>query len=100
MLIANGFPEYSLPVVFKSTKVVFAVGIVVLVEGIKSSDFFPVSTGIVAIICCFTPFLAIALPAVGLGGLLAYVYNDLVLLPALAIFLAVAVYGIWRGNPA
>lgn len=55
---------------------------------------------IVAALCCFTPFLAIALPAVGLGGLMGYLYNDAVLLPALAIFIALAGYGIWKGKAA
>ncbi|MCR9195942.1 MAG: mercury resistance system transport protein MerF [Hyphomonas sp.] len=63
-----------------------------------------VATGVIgaaiAAVCCFTPFLAIALPAVGLGGLLAYVYNDAVLLPVLAIFLAIAGYGLWKGRAA
>lgn len=39
MIIAIGFPDYSLPVVFKSTEVVFAVGMVVVVEGIISGDY-------------------------------------------------------------
>lgn len=51
---------------------------------------------IVAALCCFTPILAITLPAVGLGGLLAYVYNDLVLLPALALFLILLGVALWR----
>lgn len=55
---------------------------------------------IVAALCCFTPFLAIALPAIGLGGLMGYLYNDAVLLPALAVFLLVAGYGFWKGKAA
>ena len=51
---------------------------------------------VVAALCCFTPFLAIALPAIGLGGLMAYVYNDFVLLPALAAFLTMIGVALWR----
>ena len=51
---------------------------------------------VVAALCCFTPILAITLPAVGLGGLLAYVYNDIVLLPALALFLIMIGVALWR----
>jgi mercuric ion transport protein len=51
---------------------------------------------IIAALCCFTPILAIALPAIGLGGLLAYIYNDFVLLPALAIFLMMIGVALWR----
>jgi mercuric ion transport protein len=46
------------------------------------------------VICCVTPVLVIALGAVGLaawtGGL------DLVLLPALCVFLCILGYGLWR----
>ncbi|MGI9355798.1 MAG: mercury resistance system transport protein MerF [Rhizobiaceae bacterium] len=51
-------------------------------------------------LCCFTPFLTIALPAVGLGGFMGYIYNDAMLLLALAIFLAIAGYGFWRSRTA
>lgn len=51
---------------------------------------------VVAALCCFTPVLAIALPAIGLGGLMAYVYNDFVLLPALAAFLTMIGVALWR----
>lgn len=61
-------------------------------------------TGIIgtvaAALCCFTPILAIALPAVGLGGLVAYLYYDAVLLPVLAVFLAITAFGFWRGRAA
>ena len=47
---------------------------------------------VIAAICCFTPVLVVLLGAVGLsawvGGL------DVVLLPALAIFLAITAYGL------
>tara|TARA_R110002124_G_scaffold155710_1_gene322873 strand:+ start:2463 stop:2711 length:249 start_codon:yes stop_codon:yes gene_type:complete len=53
---------------------------------------------VIAAICCATPILVIALGALGLsawvGGL------DYVLLPTLAIFLGLTVYGLWRRNRA
>ncbi|NJO36617.1 MAG: mercury resistance system transport protein MerF [Rhizobiales bacterium] len=49
---------------------------------------------ILAVLCCFTPLLVILLGAVGLsawvGGL------DLVLLPALVIFIAITGYALWK----
>lgn len=52
----------------------------------------------IAAICCATPLLVIALGAVGLsawiGGL------DYVLLPTLAVFLAMTAYGLWRRQRA
>ncbi len=53
---------------------------------------------LVTAICCFTPVLVIALGAVGLGGLI--VWLDVVLLPALAVFIAILAYALyrhWRG---
>lgn len=51
---------------------------------------------IVAAICCATPVLVLGLGALGLsawvGGL------DYVLLPALALFLGLTAYGLWRRN--
>jgi mercuric ion transport protein len=51
---------------------------------------------VVAAICCATPVLVFGLGALGLsawvGGL------DFVLLPALAIFLGMTAYGLWRRN--
>ena len=41
---------------------------------------------ILAILCCFTPLLPIVLTALGLTGLLGFLYNDAVLLPILAGF--------------
>lgn len=49
---------------------------------------------VVTAICCFTPALAWLLPALGIGAWLAFA--DLVLLPALALFLALAAYGLWK----
>lgn len=47
----------------------------------------------VAAICCFTPFLVVVLPAIGLGAWLAWA--DYVLWPSLAIALLVMGYGWW-----
>ena len=61
-----------------------------------------VKTGIigsvVAAICCATPILVITLGAVGLSAWLAWL--DYVLFPALALFLAIAAYGLWRRQRA
>jgi mercuric ion transport protein len=46
---------------------------------------------VVAAICCFTPLVVTLLAAIGLSVLTGWL--DFVLLPALAIFAAVAVYG-------
>lgn len=51
---------------------------------------------IVAALCCFTPLLPILLTSIGLIGLLGVLYNDAVLLPALAGFLLITGYAIWR----
>ncbi|MBL4692042.1 MAG: mercury resistance system transport protein MerF [Magnetovibrio sp.] len=54
-----------------------------------------IGSGVLAV-CCFTPFLVIVLGGVGLSAWLGWL--DYVLLPALAIFMGVAVYGLslWR----
>jgi mercuric ion transport protein len=49
---------------------------------------------IIAALCCFTPILVILLSAVGLSAIIGYL--DFVLLPALAIFILVTVYALWR----
>ena len=49
---------------------------------------------VIAAICCFTPFLVILLGAVGLSAWLGWL--DLVLLPALAIFLVITGYALWK----
>ena len=46
---------------------------------------------IVTAICCFTPLLAIMLASVGLAAIVSYL--DYILLPALLIFLLLALYG-------
>ncbi|WP_157018061.1 mercury resistance system transport protein MerF [Mesorhizobium xinjiangense] len=59
-------------------------------------------TGIVgsaiAAVCCATPILVIALGALGLSAWVVWV--DYVALPALALFLATAAYGLWRRQRA
>lgn len=49
---------------------------------------------IVAAICCFTPVLVVLLGAVGFSALIDYL--DIVLLPALAIFLVITGYALWK----
>lgn len=51
---------------------------------------------LIAAICCFTPALVILLGVVGLSAWLAWL--DYVLLPLLALCLAVAIYGfvLWQ----
>lgn len=57
-----------------------------------------IATGIVgtviAALCCFTPVLVVLLGALGLSAVLGWI--DYVLLPALAFFLALTVYAVWR----
>ena len=49
---------------------------------------------VVTAICCFTPVLVVTLGAVGLSAVVGYL--DPVLLPALAVFLAITGYALWR----
>lgn len=49
---------------------------------------------VIAALCCFTPVLAILLSAVGLGWAAGYL--DYVLLPALAFFVGLTVYAVWK----
>ena len=49
---------------------------------------------VIAALCCFTPVLVILLGAVGLSALTGYL--DYVLLPALAIFVVLTIYAVWR----
>lgn len=48
----------------------------------------------IAALCCFTPVLVVLLGVVGLSAVLGWI--DYVLLPALAFFIALTVYAIWR----
>lgn len=49
---------------------------------------------IIAALCCFTPVLVVLLGTVGLSAWLGWL--DYVLLPALAFFVALTVYAVWR----
>lgn len=49
---------------------------------------------VVAALCCFTPVLVVLLTGVGLAAAIGYL--DLVLLPALAIFVGITLYALWR----
>lgn len=51
---------------------------------------------VVAALCCFTPLMPLVLTSIGLTGLLSVLYNDAVLLPALAGFVLMTGYAIWR----
>ncbi|MEE9319203.1 MAG: mercury resistance system transport protein MerF [Granulosicoccus sp.] len=56
------------------------------------------TTGIVGTVltalCCFTPVLIVLLTRVGLSAAIGYL--DIVLLPALAVFMAITLYAFWR----
>ena len=56
------------------------------------------TTGIVgtvlAALCCFTPVLVVLLTGVGLSAAIGYL--DMVLLPALGIFVVITLYALWR----
>jgi mercuric ion transport protein len=49
---------------------------------------------VVVALCCFTPILVILLGAVGLSAILGWL--DIVLLPALAVFIGITLYALWR----
>ncbi|MEQ8444166.1 MAG: mercury resistance system transport protein MerF [Alphaproteobacteria bacterium] len=49
---------------------------------------------IIVALCCFTPVLVVLLAAAGLAAATGYL--DLVLFPALAVFLAITGYAVWR----
>jgi mercuric ion transport protein len=50
----------------------------------------------VAAVCCFTPVLVLLLAGLGLSAALGWL--DWVLLPALALFLAMTAYALWLGR--
>ncbi|OOY05385.1 MULTISPECIES: mercury resistance system transport protein MerF [unclassified Thioclava] len=52
-----------------------------------------IGTVLVAL-CCFTPILVILLGAVGLSALMGWL--DIVLLPALAVFIGITLYALWQ----
>ena len=49
---------------------------------------------VIAALCCFTPVLVILFGAVGLAAMVGYL--DYVLFPALAFFVALTIYALWR----
>jgi len=49
---------------------------------------------IIAALCCFTPVLVVLFGAVGLAAAVGYL--DVVLLPALGIFILLTIYALWR----
>ena len=50
-------------------------------------------------LCCFTPILVILLTTIGLSAISGWL--DIVLLPALAVFIAITGYAMWkRRQPA
>lgn len=49
---------------------------------------------IVTMICCFTPLLVLFLGAIGLSSVTGQL--DVVLLPALSLFLIITGYGLWK----
>ncbi len=53
---------------------------------------------VIAALCCFTPVLVILLGTIGLSAMVGYL--DYVLFPALAFFLALTFYALWRRQPA
>lgn len=53
---------------------------------------------VVAALCCFTPILVIVFGAIGLSAAIGYL--DLVLLPALAAFILLTVYALWKRQAA
>lgn len=57
-----------------------------------------VKTGVIGsailALCCFTPVLVVLFGIVGLSAVLGWL--DYVLLPALAVFLGLTIYAVWR----
>ena len=49
---------------------------------------------VIAALCCFTPALVILVGIVGLSAITGYL--DLVLFPALAFFVGLTAYAVWR----
>ncbi|MBT5049305.1 MAG: mercury resistance system transport protein MerF [Rhodospirillaceae bacterium] len=49
---------------------------------------------VIAVICCTTPVLVILFGAVGLSAMVGWL--DFVLLPALALFLFITGYALWK----
>ena len=56
------------------------------------------SGSVVAAVCCFTPVLVVLLGVVGLSALVGYL--DYVLFPALAAFIALTLYALYKKRKA
>ena len=52
----------------------------------------------ITLVCCFTPVLVVLVGAVGLSAIVGYL--DFVLFPALAVFLALTAYALYRRRQA
>ncbi|MBI2311458.1 MAG: mercury resistance system transport protein MerF [Betaproteobacteria bacterium] len=55
-----------------------------------------IAGSVIAAVCCFTPILVIVLGAAGLAAWIGWL--DYVLWPALALFLGITAYALWRRN--
>ena len=53
---------------------------------------------VIAALCCFTPVLVVLAGGVGLSWIVGYL--DYVLLPALAVFIAITVYAVIKRRQA
>ncbi len=53
---------------------------------------------LISALCCFTPLLVILFGAIGLSAAVGYL--DLLLLPALAAFVLLTVYALWKRRTA
>ncbi len=53
---------------------------------------------VIMALCCATPVLVLLFGALGLSALVGYL--DYVLLPALAVFLAITGYALWKRSRA
>ncbi len=53
-----------------------------------------IGSGVMAV-CCFTPMLVVTMSALGLSGLVGW-WLDLILFPAMALFMVMAGYGFYR----
>ncbi len=64
----------------------------------EKSDSRLLKTGVIGAVilalCCFTPVLVVLLGAVGLSAMLGWL--DYVLLPALAFFIGLTIFAVWR----
>lgn len=49
-------------------------------------------------LCCFTPILVILLGTLGLSAIVGYL--DIVLLPALGVFILITLYALWKRRTA